>query len=218
MILRKLGDFEVQYISCYLTRKQQVLFGDRKRGMAPIGGLFLDEDNQSLLIKVTELDIEGMRSKRVKEGLDFYLIKSEVTKIKNYLLGILPHVYSKVSLDRSLRKSKDPRPTYINIGGLSIPIEVLAVPVKVNSISAQYGLKGFEASLVRDNMTYVEPSINIELENKGSWDQPRMHVGIHKDWDISEQDFVENQIIISIPWVELGHLLGSVTAVENRLP
>lgn len=211
--MEKLGDIEVQYITCYLTSKQQALSADRRRRNNPIMSVYTDSTTKTISFIVRNLNIEGMRSTRVKEGLDLYIIKPETRKLETFLSQILGPISQQVHLDRSLRSPKDPRPTYVNSGGLNIPIEQLSVPVKVNQVIANYASANYKADITKSNAT-----IKIDAENKNSWDRPRMHIGIHENWNVqSELHSNNDEIIINIPWEELGHLLGSVVTSERAL-
>ena len=214
----KLGDIEVQYITCYLTSQQKALSADRLKDMDPKMSIFSDTQNQNILFVIRGLNIDPMRSTRVKEGLDLYIIKPETKKLEKLLVQIIGPISKQVHIDRSLRNSKDPRPTYINSGGLSIPIEQLSVPVKVNQIIANYASTNYKAEINRSSIKADEPTIKIDVENKANWDRPRMHIGIHENWKVQKQLFSDkDEIIIEIPWEEIGHLLGSIVSAERGL-
>ncbi len=218
MMMQKLGDIEVQYITCYLTSRQQALSADRRRSMNPIMGVYSDPAEETLVLRVKNLQVESMRSTGVKEGLDLYIIKPEAQKLKNLLVPIIGPISSQIHLDRTLRSSKDPRPTYVNSGGLPIPIQMLSVPVKINHIIANYFSVGYKAEIIRSTPVADEPTIKLDAEDKQYWDRPRMHIGIHEDWTVQTQlDSNNDEITIVIPWEELGHLLGSIVTAESGL-
>ncbi|MGF2712598.1 hypothetical protein ACQUY5_09720 [Bacillus cereus] len=220
MTIQNLGNLEVQYISCYFTRKMKVLFGDRRSRMNPILTVFSDDVRREINLVISNVRVDEQRRANVKEGLDLYLIKSEVTKLKQMLHSILHSVATTVRLDSTLRQSRDPRSTYdvLTSGGLVIPIQILEGWVKVNEVRAVYGSEGFLGKVYRSSINSNNPSINIEKEDKPFWDEPRMHIGIHEDW-IEEEITrgIGEEIVITIPWEELGHLYGKTTAVEARL-
>lgn len=216
--MQKLGEIEVQYITCYLTSKQKALSADRRRNNNPIMSVYSDSLNKTLSFKVRNLNIDGMRSTRVREGLDLYIIKPEAKKLETFLTQIIGPISQQVHLDRSFRIPQDPRPTYVNSGGLSIPIQQLSVPVKVNQIIANYATTSYKAEIIRTNATSDEPTVKFDAEYKANWDRPRMHIGIHQNWNVQTQLHSNNdEIIIIIPWEELAHLLGSIVNSERAL-
>jgi len=199
----------------------KVLYGDRRNGMNPILTVLSDDVSRELKLVITNVQVDNQRRPNVAEGLDLYLVKSEVTRLRLMLNSILHTVATTVQIDSSLRQSRDPRFTYnvSTTGGLDIPIQFLEGWVKVNQITAVYGSQGYQGKIQRASPAPNNPSINIEKEHKPFWNEPRMHMGIHMDWieEQLEDELSRDEIIIIIPWEELGQLIGKVTASERKL-
>jgi hypothetical protein len=194
----------------------KVLSADRLRGQNPLLTVYSDDIAQEIFFEFTNVNVDVQRRANVKEGLDLYIKKEEVTKLDAILSTQIPIVANaNVMLDQSIRLPKDPRATYNALTGLPIPIASLGGWCKIKEVRADYTTQGYSVLVTRTSNAIDEPSLHIEHENKATWDQARMHLGTHNNWTEVNTQLAINKISLRFRWEELGHLYGNIFYVLN---
>jgi hypothetical protein len=73
-------------------------------------------------------------------------------------------------------------------------------------------------NIVRTSVRDNEPSLNFEIEHKKNWYLPRLHIGLHQNWNEGEDSsIIKSMISISLPWSEYGHLLSTIQGVLHKI-
>ena len=211
--MKRIKKFTAQRVNCLFNFTGNLLEGEKGvSSLPPSFEIFLDDNTNQILFRITDIDFVTKRSTNPGERLDVYLDDGETKIFIEEINKLYDTISSKVTFARGLNIPTDPRPTYDG-KGLMINISKPLGNIKIQSISSTLFSLKVIASYERINEVNKKPMLCFDLEpyNKSF----RLHFGVPAKWKVVKSpDVKDNSVIIALGWSEYANLLTCLRGIK----